>query len=177
LLMYSIFLALESDATGIDLDFKPFDTHVSSDMSAAWKTTGFGGGAQGNVQFCACRPVRSSRMHLPRDERCPGCFEMYHQDFVNPAAMDVYTDCMNESTADIEKDVDYPNVCAHSNIKHSDPLVATESELNPHSIDFERDEGDLNECAAFEDLISEELDLCMMDTTGDMDETREHFRE
>jgi hypothetical protein len=35
--IFEFFLALESYATGIDLDFKPFDTHVSSDMPAAWK--------------------------------------------------------------------------------------------------------------------------------------------
>jgi hypothetical protein len=55
--------------------------------------------------------------------------------------------------------------------------MATEGELNPHSIDFEPDEGDLNECAAFEDLLSEELDLRMMDATGDMDVMRERLRE
>jgi hypothetical protein len=121
-------------------------------------------------------------MHLPRDEPRPECFEIYacqcyHRDFVNPAAMAVYTDYMNELAADIEKDVDYPNVCARSTIEHSDPLVATEGELNPHSTDFEPDEGDLNECAAFEYLLSEELDLRMMDATGDMDEMREGLRE
>jgi hypothetical protein len=68
-------------------------------------------------------------------------------------------------------------VCAHSTIHHSDLLVATEGELNPHSIDFELVEGNLNECAAFEDLLSEELDLRMMDATGDMDEMRERLRE
>jgi hypothetical protein len=47
--VFEFFLALESDATGIDLDLKPFDTHVSSDMSAAWKTTRLGGGDRGNV--------------------------------------------------------------------------------------------------------------------------------
>jgi hypothetical protein len=65
--IFEFVLALESDATGIDLDFKPFDTHFSSDMSAAWKTTGLGAGPRGNVKFCTCCPVRSSRMHLPRD--------------------------------------------------------------------------------------------------------------
>jgi hypothetical protein len=55
--------------------------------------------------------------------------------------------------------------------------VATEGKLNPHSIDFEPDEGDLNKCAAFEDFLSEELDLRMMDATGDMDEMRERLRE
>jgi hypothetical protein len=135
--VFNFFLALESDATGIDLDVKPFDTHVSSDMSTAWKTTGLGGGAQGNVQFCTYPPVRSSRMHLPRDEPCPDFFEMYayqcyHHGFVNPAAMTVYTDYMNELAADIEKGVDYPTVCAHSTIEFTDPLLATEGELNPH---------------------------------------------
>jgi hypothetical protein len=121
-------------------------------------------------------------MHLPRDELRPACFEMYacqcyHHKFVNPAAMTVYMDYMNEVATDIEKNVDYPTVCTHSTIEHSDPLVATEGELNPHSIDFEADEGDLNERAAFEDLpFSEELDLRMMDATGDMDEMRERLR-
>jgi hypothetical protein len=111
--VFELFLALESDATGITLDVKLFDTHVSLDM--AWKTTGLGGGAQSNVQFCTCCPVRSSRMHFPRDETCPECFEMYacqcyHHDFVNLAAMAVYTDYMNELASDIEKYVDYSTV-------------------------------------------------------------------
>jgi hypothetical protein len=50
--VFEFFIDLESDATGIDLYSKPFDTHVSLDMSAAWKTTGIGGGAQDYVQFC-----------------------------------------------------------------------------------------------------------------------------
>jgi hypothetical protein len=121
-------------------------------------------------------------MHLPRDEPCPECFEMYacqfyHHDFVNPAAMAVYTNYMDELAADIEKDVDYPTVCAHSTIDHSDPLVATEGKLNPHPIYFEPDEGDLNECAASKDLLSEELNLSMMDATGDIEEIRELLHE
>jgi hypothetical protein len=84
---------------------------------------------------------------------------------------------MNELAAGIEKDVDYSTVCAHSTTEHSDPMVETEGELNTHSIDLEPDEGDLNDCAAFEDLLSEELDLRMMDTTGGMDEMRERFLE
>jgi hypothetical protein len=121
-------------------------------------------------------------MHLRRDEWCPEYFERYacqcyHHDFVNPSAMAVYKDYINELAADIEKDVECPTVCAHSTIDHSDPLVATEGELNPHSIDFGPDEGDLNECAAFEDLLSEELDLRTTDATGDMDEMRERLRE
>jgi hypothetical protein len=89
-------------------------------------------------------------MHLKRDEPHPECFEIYscqcyHHDFVNLAAIAVYTDYMNELAADIEKDVDYRTVCAHSIIEHSDLLVETEGELNPHPIDFEPDEGELNE--------------------------------
>jgi hypothetical protein len=97
--VFELFLALESDVTGINVDFKPFDTHVSLDMSAAWTMTALGGGAQGNVQFCTCCPVRSSRMNLPQDDPCLGCFEMYahqcyHHAFVNPASMAVYMDYM-----------------------------------------------------------------------------------
>jgi hypothetical protein len=33
--VFNFFLALESYSTGIDLDFKPCDTHDSSDMPAA----------------------------------------------------------------------------------------------------------------------------------------------
>jgi hypothetical protein len=45
------FIALESDATSVNTEFMPFETHVSLDMSAAWKITGFGGGCVATSSF------------------------------------------------------------------------------------------------------------------------------
>jgi hypothetical protein len=84
--------------------------------------------------------------------------------------MDVYTDHRDELELYIEKDVDYATVCAHSTIAHSDPLVANEGCLNLHSIDFQPPIDDEKECAAFEELLSEELELRMMDACGDTEE-------
>jgi hypothetical protein len=67
--VFHFFLSLEHVATGVDPDYLPFETHVSSGMSALWKVTGLGVGARGNVQFCTRCPVRSSRMHFP--QVCP----------------------------------------------------------------------------------------------------------
>jgi hypothetical protein len=68
--VFELFLALESDATSINAEFMPFNTHVSSGMLAAWKTMGLGDGAHDNVQFCHCRALRSSQMHLPNQDLC-----------------------------------------------------------------------------------------------------------
>ena len=180
--VFDFFLSLENDATGVDPDFLPFDTHVSSDMSASWKITGLGGGARGNVQFCTCCPLRSSRMHLPQECPCDRCVEFYsrrcyHHDFIDPATMDVYTDHKDELEADLEQDIDMATVHEHSTIAHSDPLVATEGCMNPHSIDFEPDEDDENEGADFDDLLSAELELRLLDASGDREEMRERLRE
>jgi hypothetical protein len=43
--VFEFFIAFEFDAIGINVHVKPFDTHVSWDMSAEWKTTGLGGRA------------------------------------------------------------------------------------------------------------------------------------
>jgi hypothetical protein len=147
--VFDFFLSLEHDATGIDPHFLLFDTHFPSDMSASWKVTGLGGGARSNVQFCTCCPVRSSRMHFPQVCPCTRCVELYsrwcyHHAFVYPATMDVYTDHTDELEADLEKDVDLATIISHSTIAHSDPLVATEGCMNPHSIDFMPDEDDDN---------------------------------
>jgi hypothetical protein len=77
--------------------------------------------------------------------------------------MDVYTDHRDKLELDLEKDVDYATVFVHSTIAHSDPLVATEGCLNPHSINFQPSIDDENECATLEDLLSEELELRIMD--------------
>jgi hypothetical protein len=58
--VFEFFLSLESDATNFDDECMPFKTHVSSDMSAAWRKTGLGGGARGNFQFCHCCALRAS---------------------------------------------------------------------------------------------------------------------
>jgi hypothetical protein len=91
--------------------------------------------------------------------------------------MDVYTDYMKELESDIEKDVNYPTGCTHFTIDHSGPLVATEGQLNLHSIYLEPDNGNLNDYVVFKDLLSEEFKLHMMDATGDMDERRESLCE
>jgi hypothetical protein len=126
-------------------------------MSASWKVTGLGGGAHGIVQFCTCCPVQSSRMHLPQVCPCSRCVKLYsrrcyHHAFVDPFIMDVYTDEKDELEADPKKDVDLVTILAHSTIAHSDPLVATEGCMNPHSIDFMPDKDNDNEGADFDDF-------------------------
>jgi hypothetical protein len=180
--VFDFFLSFEHDATGIDPDFLPFDTHVSSDMSASWKVTGLGGGVRGNVQLCTCCPVRSSRMHLPQVCPCSRCVELYsrrcyHHAFIDPATMDVYTDHKDELEAEIEKDIDLATILAHSTIAHSDPLVVTDGCMNPSSIYFMLDEDDDNEGADFDYLLSTELELRQLDAGGDRDEMRERLRE
>jgi hypothetical protein len=177
------FLSLEHDATGIDPDFSPFDTHVSSDMTASLKVTGLGGGARGNFQVCARCPVRSSRMHLPHVCPWSRCVELYsrrcyHHAFVDPSTMDVYADHKDELEADLDKDIDLATILAQFTIAqltiaHLDPLVATEVCMNPHSIDFILDKDDDNEWADFDNLLSTELKLRQLDAVGDRDETRE----
>jgi hypothetical protein len=44
--------------------------------------------------------------------------------------------------------------------------------LDTHSIDFIPDEGDTNECAAFEDLLSKYMGLQQMDASDDMEGMR-----
>jgi hypothetical protein len=56
-------------------------------------------------------------------------------------------------------------------------LTATNGRLNPHCIDFIPDKEYENECAAFEDLLYEELQLRQMDASGDMEDTRERLYE
>jgi hypothetical protein len=180
--VFDFILSLEHDATGIDPDFLPFETHVSYDMSASWKVTGLGDGACGNVQFCTCCPVRSSRMHLHQVCPCSRCVELYfrqcyHHAFVDPSTMDVYTDHKDELEADLKKNVDLETILAHSTIANSDPLVATEGFMNPHSIDFMLDEDDDNEGAYFDDLLSTELGLRQLDVGGDRDEMKERLQE
>jgi hypothetical protein len=68
--VFEFFLALESNSTTIDADFMPFETRVSSDMLAAWKTAGLGGGTRVNVQFFHCCAIHVSRVHLPTQDRC-----------------------------------------------------------------------------------------------------------
>jgi hypothetical protein len=66
--------------------------------------------------------------------------------------MDVYTDQKYELEADLKKYVDLVTILAHSTIAHSDPLVATEGCMNPHSIDFMPDKDNDNEGADFDDF-------------------------
>jgi hypothetical protein len=144
--------------------FLPFDTHVSSDISPSWKVTGLGGGARGNVQFCTCCPIRSSRMHLPQVCPCSRCVELYsrrwyHHAVVDPATIDVCTDHNDELEADLEKDVYLATILSHSIIAHSDPLVATEGCMNPQAIDVMPDEDDDNEGTDFDDLLLTELEF------------------
>jgi hypothetical protein len=65
----------------------------------------------------------------------------------------------------------------HSTITHSDPLVATEGFMTPHSIDFMSDEDDDSEGAAFDNLLLTELELRQLDAGGDRDEMRDRLRE
>jgi hypothetical protein len=67
--------------------------------------------------------------------------------------MDVYTNHKDELESDLEKYVALATILAHSTIAHSDPLVATEGCINPHSIDFMPDEDDDNEGANFDNLF------------------------
>jgi hypothetical protein len=86
--------------------------------------------------------------------------------------MDMYTDHKDELEAGLEKDVTLATILAHSTIAHSDPLVATEGCMSPHSIDFMPDEDDDNEGADFDDLLSTELELRQLDAGGNRDEMR-----
>jgi hypothetical protein len=179
--VFDFFLSLKHDATGIYPYFLPFNTHVSSDMSAQWKVTGLGGSTIGNVQFCTCCPVRSSRMYFPQVCPCCRCVELYsrrnHHAFVDPATMDVYTDHNDDLEADLEKDVDLATILAHSTNAHSDPLVSTKGCMNPHSIDFMPDEDDYNEGADVKNLLLTELELRQLEAGGNRYETRERLRE
>jgi hypothetical protein len=119
-------------------------------------------------------------MHLPNQDRCRNCCSTtrplcYHHDYVNPATLAVYGDHEEALERDLERDVHGTTVRTHSNIEHSDILAATEGRLNPHCIDFIPDEEDENECATFENLLSEELKLRQIDASGDMENTRERL--
>jgi hypothetical protein len=93
---------------------------------------------------------------------------------VNPATLAIYRDHQEALDRDLERDVDGMTVRAHSNTEHSDVLAATDGRLDPHScIDFIPDEEDENEYAAFEYLLSKELELRQMDASGDMEDMRE----
>jgi hypothetical protein len=118
------FLALESDATSVDAECMPFETRVSSDMSATWKTAGLGDGARVNVQFCHLCALRASQIHLPNQYRCQNCCSImrqlyYHRGHVNPSTLAVYRYHQEALERDLERDVDGTTVHAHSNFEHS----------------------------------------------------------
>jgi hypothetical protein len=87
--------------------------------------------------------------------------------------MDVYTDHNDPLEADLEKDVDFATVLAHSIFPHLDNVVATEGCMNPYAIDFMPDDDEDNEEAGVGDLLSSELELQQLDVSGDRYEMRE----
>jgi hypothetical protein len=126
--------------------------------------------------------LEASRLNLPQVCLCPRCAKLYsrhcyHHTFVDPATMDVYTDHKDELEADLNKDVDLATIRVHSTIAHSDPLVATEGCMNPHSINFMLEEDDDNEVADLYDLLLTELELRQLDAGDKQDEMRERLRE
>lgn len=152
----------------------------ATDMAAAWKLVGAGGGCKNTEMFCTLWTCASSQVHQPNAELCQ-CFcsekgddpnwKCYHHPIQAQGTVEALTAEINTLRASLLADLDV--ISKNSKIKYDPSSTSVSRTRDSNSIYFDPQTADEKE--DFVDLLFSELMLRGLSVEGDLEELRDRL--